>query len=406
LEFDHVVIGAGVIGAATAYHIKRLSPDSNILLLDREKRPGAGNTAKSAALYRNIFSSKASKLLSTSSIKYYLTLGDRIQMNPIGYLWMFSNDQYNASKNAIQTLDPIKDDMELLDRREIRKMLNIYLKEKGPFPSVDFGIYGHLCGSLSGMALAQHYASEFMEMGGEASMNAEIDEVVLKGKERKHAPWGPKGVDELLDKEGNSISASNYIFATGAWTQDILGKIGIFSGVLPKKRQLFGIKVDDPSMIASDIEPEKVPALILPAGGTYIKPILHRNLMILGLAEGVGQPYNMSDPDYDTEYFEKGIEPVLNHYFPELVDYELKMKWAGYYSYHWPDKNPVVETEENITWVSGTSGSGIMKADAIGRVTACKVIGSKKADLFDGSQMRVSDLSIRNRCVELEKFVI
>jgi glycine/D-amino acid oxidase-like deaminating enzyme len=406
LQFDHVVIGAGVIGAATAYHIKRLSPDSNVLLVDREKRAGAGNTAKSAALYRNIFSSKASKLLSTSSIKYYLTLGDRIQMNPIGYLWMFSNDQWNASKDAIKTLDPLKDDMELADRKDITKILNIHPNGAGPFPTVDFGIHGHLCGSLSGMGLAQHYVSRFREFGGEVSMETEITDISLKGKKTKHAPWGPKGIDHLEDGDGGSIEAGNYTFAVGAWTQELLGGIGIFSGVLPKKRQLFGIKIDDPHAVAGDIELDKVPALILPAGGLYIKSILHRKMMILGLAEGLGQPFDMSDPDHDIEYFEKGIQPVISHYFPELVDYELKMNWAGYYSYHWPDKNPVVEAVENISWVSGTSGSGIMKGDAIGRITASKVLGSREARLFDGTKMKVSDLSLRNRCVEMERFVI
>jgi glycine/D-amino acid oxidase-like deaminating enzyme len=406
LEFDHIVVGAGVIGAATAYHIKRLSPDSSVLLLDKEKRAGGGNTAKSAALYRNIFSSKASKLLSTSSIKYYQTLGDKIQMNPIGYLWMFSNDQWKASKSAIKTLDPLKDDMELADRSDIKKMLNVNFRSKGRFPSIDFGIHGHLCGSLSGMALAQHYTSEFRSIGGDVSLETDICKIVLKGKKTKYAPWGPKGIDHLLDSKDGIHSADKYIFATGAWTHAILGRIGIFTGVLPKKRQLFGIKVDDPSTIADDIELDKVPALILPAGGTYVKPILHRNLLILGLAEGIGQPYNMTDPGYDLEYFEKGIEPVMNHYFSDLKDYELKMKWAGYYSYQWPDKNPVVESEENITWASGTSGSGIMKADAVGRIASSKVLGIKRATLFDGTTMTVSDLSLRNRCVDIEKFVI
>jgi glycine/D-amino acid oxidase-like deaminating enzyme len=406
LEFDHVVIGAGVIGAATAYHLKRLSPDSRILLLDKDKRVGAGNTAKSAALYRNIFSSRASKMLSASSIKYYLTLGDKVQMNPIGYLWMFSNDQWKASKEAIGTLDPIRDDMELMDSKEIGKMLNVELSGKGRFPSVDFGIFGHLCGSLSGMGLAQHYASEFRERGGEISLETDIIDIVLRGKSTRHAPWGPKGIDHLLDRRDRTITGKNYIFATGAWTQDILGKIGIFTGVLPKKRQLFGIRIDDPGTVAGDIDLEKVPAMILPAGGMYIKPILHRKLMILGLAEGIGQPYDMSSPGFDIEYYQKGIEPVLNHYFPKLKDYDLKMKWAGYYSYHWPDKNPVVESEENITWASGTSGSGIMKADAVGRITAGKLLGRSSVKLFDGAIFNIDDLSLRQRNVEKERFVI
>jgi glycine/D-amino acid oxidase-like deaminating enzyme len=230
--------------------------------------------------------------------------------------------------------------------------------------------------------------------------------LILRGRDTRHATWGEKGIDHIIDSRGDDIRASNYIFATGAWSQEILGRIGIFTGVLPKKRQLFGIKVDDPYAVAGDIELEKVPALILPAGGTYVKPILHRNLMILGLAESIGQPYDMSNPSFDLEYFQKAIEPVISHYFPKLVDYELKMKWAGYYAYHWPDKNPVVEREENIFWTSGTSGSGIMKADGIGRVTASKVLGLDTAEMFDSARIRISDLSLRNRNVEMERFVI
>jgi len=406
VDFDHVVIGAGVVGAATAYHLKRLSPDAHILLIDREKRAGAGNTAKSAALYRNIFSSRASKVLSTSSIRYYLTLGDKVQMNPIGYLWMFSDDQWNASSSAISSLDPEKDELSLPGRSEISRILKIRTEGKGLFPSVDHGIWGRLCGSLSGMGLAQHYADMFREMGGKTSLGNGIEEIVLKGRETRHATWGDKGIDHMVDSRGMELKARDHIFAVGAWSQELLGRIGIFTGVLPKKRQLFGIKVDDPFSVAGDIELEKVPALILPAGGTYVKPMLHRNLMILGLAEGLGQPYEMSDPSIDLEYFRKAIAPVISHYFPKLVDYELKMKWAGYYAYHWPDKNPVVEREENTFWVSGTSGSGIMKADGIGRVTASKVLGLDTAEMFDSTRIAVSDLSLRKRNVEMESFVI
>ncbi|MGA1819893.1 MAG: NAD(P)/FAD-dependent oxidoreductase, partial [Thermoplasmatota archaeon] len=246
----------------------------------------------------------------------------------------------------------------------------------------------------------------FRELGGEVRLGANIQGIELRGKDVRYAPWGPSGIDHLIDSGGDTIEGSDYIFATGAWTQELLGRIGIFSGVLPKKRQLFGIKVDDPYAVAGDIDLDRVPALILPAAGTYVKPLLHRKLMILGLADGLGQPYDMSDPDFDLEYFERGITPVLNHYFPRLRDFELKMKWAGYYAYHWPDKNPVVEAEKNLIWASGTSGSGIMKADGIGRIIASKALGFKEAELFDGSRMMVNDLSLRDRNVEMEKFVI
>jgi glycine/D-amino acid oxidase-like deaminating enzyme len=406
MEADTIIVGAGVVGAATAYHLKRMDPERNILLIDREKRPGSGNTAKSAALYRNIFSSPTSRLLSDSSIRYYLELGNRIQVNPIGYLWMFSNDQWNGSMGAISSLDPEKDDLEFVERSDIQAMLNIRSVGKGSFPSIDHGILGHLCGSLSGMGLAQHYAQMFEEIGGQIRLSTEVKELVLKGSSSRFSPWDDVRVQALEDADGNRYVAGEFVFALGAWSQEFLGRYGIFTGTLPKKRQLFGIKIDDPYQVTGDIDPGKVPALILPAGGTYVKPILDRKMMILGLADDLGQPYRMDDPGPDENYFRKGIVPVLTHYFPDLKDWELKMKWAGYYSYHWPDKNPVVESVKNITWVAGTSGSGIMKADAIGRITASRILGKKIIDLFDGSRLETDSISLRRRNVDIESFVI
>jgi len=75
-------------------------------------------------------------------------------------------------------------------------------------------------------------------------------------------------------------------------------------------------------------------------------------------------------------------------------------------AYHWPDKNPVVESIANISWVGGSSGSGIMKADAIGRVTAGHVLDENEVTLADGSELRVSALSLREREVSREEFII
>lgn len=406
MDHDTIIIGAGVVGAAAAYHLKRMDPDRDILLLEREKRVGGGNTSKSAALYRNIFSSRASRQLSSSSIRYYLELGYEVQMNPIGYLWMFSDDQWKASADAVAKLDPGSDHLDLVDGGDVSRIMNIETSGRGPFPDVSRGIYGHMCGSLSGMGLAQHYSGLFQEMGGHLETSKEVEGLNLKGSASRFSPWDEKGIFSIKMKDGEVLRSNDYIFATGAWTQEILGRYGVYTGTLPKKRQLFGIRIDDPYQIAGDIDPEKVPALILPAGGTYVKPILHRNLMILGLADDLGQPYDMYNPDPDEEYFTRGIVPVMEHYFPHLTDWELKMRWAGYYSYHWPDKNPVVESISNFTWVAGTSGSGIMKADAIGRITASKIMNEETSILHDGSGFNVSDLSLRNRKVDNEAFVI
>ena len=406
MDFDHAVIGAGVIGAASAYHLKRLDPDSSVVLIEREKRPGAGNTAKSAALYRNIFSSRTSQLLATSTIRYFLTMPEKLQIRPTGYLWMFSKDHWKSSDEALSKLDPVRDELEHWDDGRLREAFKLRTEGSGPFPDIHRALFGRLCGSLSGMSVAEHYVEEFKALGGEVLLEKEVNGFELRNKGSRYAPWDEQGLNAIRLSDGSEVSAMRFLFCLGAWSQEVLGRLGIFTGTLPKKRQLFGIKVDDPAQVLGGSDPSNVPALILPAGGTYIKPLLDRNLLITGLADDLGQPFSLEGIGPDTEYFEKAISPVLSHYFPLLRDWELKMRWSGHYSYHWPDKNPVVESVSNIHWAAGTSGSGIMKADAVGRVAASKMLGIQSAELFDGSRIATASLSLRQRDVEMESFVI
>jgi glycine/D-amino acid oxidase-like deaminating enzyme len=406
MDFDHAVIGAGVIGAASAYHLKRLDPGSSVVLIDREKRPGAGNTAKSAALYRNIFSSRASQLLATSTIRYFLTMPEKLQIRPIGYLWMFSKEQWSASSEAISKLGPVKDGIDVWDVDRLRKALKVRTDGDGPFPGVHKGLLGRLCGSLSGMSVAEHYVESFKELGGEVMLGREVKTFELKNEGTRYAPWAEQGLRSIGLSDGGRLTSKDFLFCLGAWSQEVLGRLGVFTSTLPKKRQLFGIRVDDPSQIVQGLDLDKVPALILPAGGAYIKPLLDRKLLITGLADDLGQPYDLDSGGPDEDYFRDAISPVLSHYFPNLRDWELKMRWSGHYSYHWPDKNPVVENVSNLHWAAGTSGSGIMKADAVGRVAASRVLGRDTAELFDGSVMTVGSLSLRRRDAGLETFVI
>ncbi|MCE7737826.1 MAG: FAD-dependent oxidoreductase [Candidatus Heimdallarchaeota archaeon] len=52
-HYDVVVIGAGLFGIATAYHIKKENENLAVLVIDKAAQVGAGNTAKPAALYYN-----------------------------------------------------------------------------------------------------------------------------------------------------------------------------------------------------------------------------------------------------------------------------------------------------------------------------------------------------------------
>jgi hypothetical protein len=56
--------------------------------------------------------------------------------------------------------------------------------------------------------------------------------------------------------------------------------------------------------------------------------------------------------------------------------------------------------------VGGASGSGILKADSIGRIATALYSSEEYALLYGDRKFRVSDLGLKKRSVEPEKLVI
>ncbi|MBD3190575.1 MAG: FAD-dependent oxidoreductase [Candidatus Heimdallarchaeota archaeon] len=407
MNFDIIVIGAGVIGSSTAYHLKKQSPKIRVLLLDKNDRVAGGNTAKSAALYRNLFSSETSQALALSSIKFYESIAPKIALKKLGYQWMFSEEDWKKSQEGLAKLDSKADDFEILEASDLQAKFHINTTKLGEMKEIHRLLFGHRCGALSATNLARYYANEFQQLGGNISLKTKITTIHLTEKNHRYPPWKDIRINSISDQRNKKYSANKYVFATGAWTNETLQPIGIASHIYPKKRQLFAVKIQEPNQIVKDSS-VKVPILILPTGGVYLKPILEKGLIVIGCADDLGNPFqrNEEPPVAEEDYFREVIEPVLNHYFPKLTDYELFSKWAGYYAYYWPDYNPVIEQVANIQWVSGTSGSGIMKADAIGRIAAAKAFGKEQAILYDGTKFPVASLSLKKRVVDEEKLVI
>ncbi len=406
MKYDTIIIGAGVIGASTAYHLKRLSPKKKILVVEKNDKVAVGNTSKSAALYRNLFSSRTSQVLANSSISYYESIADKIGLKELGYFWMLSREDYQRSKSGLNKLDENRDRFEILSVKEIPENLKVNTSKSKEFSEVECILYGHRCGSLSAIKLARYYATQFQKLGGEIQVHVEIKNINLTQKNRFYPPWSDVNIESITDQNGVNYASENYIFATGAWTNSLLVPYGIASQIYPQKRQMFTLRIK-PDQIAFDIK-KRIPILVLPSGGVYIKPVLQNSLIMVGCANELGNPYQMNvyPPDAEEGYFKNVIEPVLNHYFPQLEDYSLFSKWAGYYAYYWPDKNPVVEKVSNIQWVSGTSGSGIMKADAIGRIAAARSLDLKEVELYDETKFLVADLSLKKRKVDIEELII
>jgi len=89
--------------------------------------------------------------------------------------------------------------------------------------------------------------------------------------------------------------------------------------------------------------------------------------------------------------------------------YQIQDPWSSsspQYDMNTTDANPYVFEHPGLIVSVSSSGSGIMKADAIGRIVAAVYAKKDTATLYGGEHFKVSRLGIEAREVEPQQFVI
>lgn len=96
-QYDAVILGAGIIGVATAYHLKLKDPSMNVLVVDKRPAVAQGSTAKSAAAFRTIFASKTNMDLAVPSVDFYEYVHNNLRdlgLKWTGYLWLVDDKRF------------------------------------------------------------------------------------------------------------------------------------------------------------------------------------------------------------------------------------------------------------------------------------------------------------------------
>ena len=412
--WDTIVVGAGALGCATAMHIKRLRPDERVLLLDRAPRPAMGNTKRSVALFRDLFSSRTSRDLASATIALFDhvegDLGHSLGLRRYGYYWMMDAERFGEMRPLVKDLESAGTSLEVHDRSEVRSRLGEHI-EPSPkaMPPVDHAVLVHNAGTLSPTRLAQWYESQYRSLGGEVEYGFAVDRILLEsergGPTRVWEGARAAGVEGPSGRRG----ARELVVAAGAWTPGLLDPFGVDCHVKPQTRQAFGLGGPGAEALhaRNGFPGGELPVLILPAGGVYLKPVRSQRMMVAGCADTWGRPYAIEDdPQPEPAFLEGQMRPVIEAYLPGLRGATVPVSWAGQYHYNTIDGNPYVFKESNLTVVVGSSGSGIMKSDSIGRVAAAVHLGERETELFDGRKVAVVDLGVDARKVERERLII
>jgi glycine/D-amino acid oxidase-like deaminating enzyme len=419
-HYDAIIVGAGVTGLASAFHIKNENPDISVCLIEKERTYAQGNTGRSAAGYRDTFTSEMNHVLSSSSIEFYKhvqnDLGFDLGMDSCGYLFLLGEkNKFSSSLEKVMKRAKGR----ILSGNQIENM-GINLKpdrnvaDLMKLPDIESAFLGENCGIIEPDLICSFYDSELRKMGVDMKYGTVVKKINLAPVTRLDYPgepflWQDKTVSSL-DTSAGEMSADTYVMCTDVWTTDLMSPIGVDSHIRPKKRQIFQVSGAEISAFVGkryDGSPGTCPFMILPSSSIYLRPEPKSKSFWISTADEIGRPYSYEDdPQPEKEFYELGMLPVAQEYLPQLKNSKVTSSWAGHYAYNTIDKTHYIFRAINTIVATGTSGSGIMKGDSAGRVVASLLNGMDTATTYTGKKINVEDLGIKHRKVEIEELVI
>jgi glycine/D-amino acid oxidase-like deaminating enzyme len=391
-----IIVGAGILGLASAYHILQSQAGLDLLVVERLAGAGQGDTARSAAAFRDMFSSPVNRRLSQGAIAFYENLereSHRIGLKKIGYLWLATADQMAKWEKALAEMAKGGVKFKTLERQDL------VVRLPGLHPlDISQGVFGQNCGILNPARLTKFYEQEVLRLGGRLRYRSEVT-----GFSRDR-----RGRINGIRLGAEKIPGETVIVATGAWMGLTLAPASLEVPMIPRKRQLFSIPAQEGPLSRLLSAPgfndhNLLPFTILP-GGAYLRPAAAS--FILGYANPEQSP-GLEEPAMAQEdFYQNQIRPQVAAYFPVFQGLAPAYAWAGHYAEHLPDNTPFVERLAGALIVGGSSGSGVMKADSLGRIAAARFGGKDVVELGHGGRFRVADLSLARRAVPPEEFVI
>ncbi|MHA1480580.1 MAG: NAD(P)/FAD-dependent oxidoreductase, partial [Candidatus Thorarchaeota archaeon] len=360
--FDIIVVGAGVIGVATAYYLQKNNPEKKILLVDRYLAAGQANTAMSAAAVRNMFASSTNQLLTDTSIKYMEhvqeDLGYELLFEKCGYLWLLSDSQFN-NPSVQQWMERMKASgihYQVYDKQQLKDLvpgLNVDFEgdeeaELMNLKEVSYGLFGKDCGVLDPTRLVEYYLEEFKKLSEiKPKFGVNVESLILEADPKLDVPgepfvWQKKRVTGVKTNKG-AFSAEVVVLATGAWANELLDPIGMDSRTKGKKRHMFVLHAGDNKGLQDLLvtkgfsEMEMIPFTILPSAGVYFRPQFQEKGYWIGCGDKLGRAnkYIQTDDDLvpESSYYENSMYHVLAKYFPAFEGTRPVNSWAGGYCY-------------------------------------------------------------------------
>src|SRR5262249_24144664 len=346
---DVVIVGAGIMGVSTAYHLARLGA-GRVVVLERDT-VCSGSAELASGGIRHQYANRLGIELTTHSIVTYgrfeEEFGVDIDFRQHGYLIVVAtDDELATARRSVALQQSLGVKVELLDPAAIRALC--------PYLNTD-DLLGGTYTPRDG------YADPYLAATAIAARARDLGVVIEQGQEVRGFVRDGDRVRGVTTATG-AVEAPAVVIATGAWSGVVGQLAGVTIPVRPHRRHKF---------MTAPSPAERIPA----ATPFVIDP--NRNFSLRregpGLLLGHGR---RDEPDSFNTEVDRSLEPRVVeraiHRAPALADAELMRAWAGLYEMS-PDQTGIVSAVPGVAGLSviaGSNGHGFLHGPIAGQLMA------------------------------------
>lgn len=354
-----VVVGGGVMGASTAFHLAEAGV-TDVLLLEKDAL-ACGSTSKSAGGVRAQFSDAVNIALGARSLPAFEQFATRpggdIDLHQVGYLFLHTTSEaWVAAQGAVALQNSMGVPTQLLSGEEAGRL--------SPGAVVDdvLGATFHpRDGHCSPENVVQGYARAARGLGATVRTGVEVTGIETSGGE----------ITGVLTSAGR-VATPTVVCAAGAWSRRVGEWAGVDLPVDPLRRQ---IVVSEP--LTGDLLAtfgDRTP-MTIDAESTFY---FHRE----GPGLLMGMSYQAEEFGFHeswTDAWEPDLFEAMERRAPALLDLGVAHRWTGYYEVT-PDHNAVIGEASSVSrflYAAGFSGHGFLQGPAVGEVLRDLYLGQE-----------------------------
>ncbi len=368
-----VVVGGGVVGLSTAYHLARAGV-TDVVLLERGAL-GSGSTCKAAGGVRAQFSDAVNVELGARSLRVFETFaetfGQEIDLHQVGYLFLLDRPaDVVAFEENVALQNALGVPSRMLGVAEAAA-LSPLVRTDGVLAAA----YSPSDGHCTPESVVAGYARAARRAGAHLLPHCGVTAIGSSGGR----------LTEVVTERG-VVATDTVVCAAGAWSRGVGAMVGVDLPVEPLRRQI--------------VTTERIPGLDPRTPFT-----IDFTTSFYFHGEGEGLLLGMSDPEETpgfaldrSDAWLTRLGEAVERRAPALREAGLRGGWAGLYEMT-PDHNALVGEADGVArflYATGFSGHGFLMGPAVGEVVRDLYLGRPPAvDVASLTASRFTDASPR-----------